>query len=138
MAYKNIFIDSDILLDVFLNRYPYYESSADVLLLSDDSSYTCSTSVHALLNVHYIARKVFGEKNARKAIKSLTEKLLITTEDINIVDKALESNFADFEDGVQYYAAISAEADVIITRNIKDYKQSTIPVLTAEQFLRTL
>ena len=138
MAYRNIFIDSDILLDVFLNRFPHYESSADVLMLSENSYYTCCTSVHALLNVHYIAKKSFGEKKARAAIKSLTEKLLIVTEDINIVENAIESDISDFEDAVQYYAAISAKADVIITRNIKDYKQSSIPVLTAEQFLRTL
>ncbi|MBV8390616.1 MAG: PIN domain-containing protein [Mucilaginibacter sp.] len=138
MAYKNIFIDSDILLDVFLNRYPHYESSADVLLLSDNRNYNCSTSVHALLNVHYIAKRSFGEKNARNAIKSLTERLSVVTEDIKIVDDALASDFSDFEDAVQYYAAASNSADVIITRNIKDYKQSTIPVLTAEQFLRTL
>lgn len=138
MAYKNIFIDSDIILDVFLNRFPYYESSADVLLLSEDKYYCCCTSVHALLNVHYIAKKSFGEKNARAAIKSLTEKLLIIAENISIVEQAIASELSDFEDAVQYYAAVSAKADVIITRNIKDYKHSSIPVLTAEQFLKTL
>ncbi len=51
---------------------------------------------------------------------------------------ALKSGIDDFEDAVQYYAAKSAHVDFIITRNIKDYKESTIPVLTAEQFLRTL
>ena len=73
MAYKNIFIDSDIILDVFLNRFPHYESSADVLILSENDDYSCCTSVHALLNVHYIAKKSFGEAKARAAIKSLTE-----------------------------------------------------------------
>ena len=138
MAYKKAFIDSDILLDVFLNRFPYYESSADVLMLGESGYYKCCTSVHALLNVHYIAKKSFGEKKARAAIKSLSEKFSIILEDINIVEKAIESDFADFEDAVQYYAAISAKADVIITRNTKDYKQASIPVLTAEQFLKTL
>ena len=55
-----------------------------------------------------------------------------------IIDSALKSRLNDFEDAVQYYTAKSAKADFIITRNIKDYKQSTIPVFTAEQFLRTL
>jgi hypothetical protein len=50
----------------------------------------------------------------------------------------VDSSFADFEDAVQYYAAISAKADAIITRNTKDYKHASIPVLTAEQFLKTL
>ena len=138
MAYKIIFIDSDILLDVFLNRVPHYTSSADVLLLAEDKSYTFCTSVHALLNIHYLAKKTFGEKNARAAIKVITTKLSIIAEDNNIVQSAIESNFGDFEDAVQYYAAISVKCDIIITRNLKDYKQSTIPVLTAEQFLSTL
>jgi len=138
MDYKNIFIDSDILLDVFLNRFPYYNSSADVLLLAENNSYSFCTSVHALLNVHYLAKKTFGEKNARAAIKIISTKLAIITEDNEIVQDAIDSDFSDFEDAVQYYTAISAKCDIIITRNVKDYKQSAIPVLTAEQFLRTL
>jgi predicted nucleic acid-binding protein len=138
MVHKNIFLDSDILLDVFLYRHPYYESSADLMLLSDNSDYKCYTSVHALLNVHYIAKKAVGEKNARAAINLLTKKPSIITEDVSIVEKALTSGFSDFEDAVQFYTAMSVNADVIITRNVKDYKQATIPVLTAEQFLRTL
>ena len=91
-----------------------------------------------MLNVHYQARKKFGEKDARAAIKMFTTKLSVITEDSTIVQQAIDSNFADFEDAVQYYTAKSAGAEFIITRNIRDYQQATIPVLTAEQFLRTL
>lgn len=135
---KSIFIDSDILLDLILERYPYYDWALGIFLLLDKEEYSGCTSVHALLNVHYLSKKVYGEKSARASIKLLSVKLAIINEDVSIVDKAIESNFSDFEDAVQYYAAISAGADVIITRNIKDYKQATIPVLTAEQFLRQL
>jgi predicted nucleic acid-binding protein len=138
MAYKNIFVDSDIILDVFLNRFPHYDSSAEVLMLGERGYCSCCTSVHALLNVHYVAKRSFGEKKARAAIKSLTENFTIILEDINIVENAIGSDFADFEDAVQYYAAMSARADAIITRNTKDYKQASIPVLTAEQFLKQL
>jgi hypothetical protein len=106
--------------------------------LGKDGNYSLCTSVHSLLNIHYAVKKVFGEKVARQSVSVLTKKLDIIKEDINTVQQAVDSAFSDFEDAVQYYAAISAKADVIVTRNIKDYKQSTIPVLTAEQFLRTL
>lgn len=94
--------------------------------------------MHSLLNIHYFTRKALGENAARQAIKVLSERLDIINEDKRIVDQAILSDFSDFEDAVQYYAAESANADVIITRNLTDYKQSDIPVLTATQFLKTL
>jgi predicted nucleic acid-binding protein len=134
---KVLFIDSDILLDTILMRQPHFSNSFDVVALASNSDYKCCTSVHSLLNIHYSTKKAFDERSARQAIRVLTEQLNIIQEDKNIIDQAITSNFSDFEDAVQYYAAKSAKADFIITRNIKDYKQSDIPVLTAEQFLRT-
>ncbi|GAB2986219.1 PIN domain-containing protein [Mucilaginibacter puniceus] len=135
---RSIFLDSDILLDLILERDPFYEWALGVFLEIDKKQILGCTSVHALLNVHYLAKKKFGEKSARALIKMLTAKLSVIKEDNSIVQKAIDSDFVDFEDAVQYYAAISGDAEVIITRNIKDYQQATIPVLTAEQFLRML
>ena len=135
---KSIFIDSDVLLDIILERRPFYDWALGVLLLIDEGRYIGCTSVHALLNVHYLAKRYSGEKSARASIKLLATKLSVVTEDVSIVNEAIVSGFSDFEDAVQYYTAVSADADVIITRNIKDYKQSVLPVLTAEQFLKTL
>ena len=104
----------------------------------DEKKLSGCTTVHSLLNVHYIAKKTVGEKSARASIKVLSSQINIVKEDISIVEKALPSIITDFEDAVQHFAAVSAGADFIITRNIKDYKHSTIPVLTAEQFLRQL
>ena len=55
-----------------------------------------------------------------------------------IVDDALASQFKDFEDAMQYYTAIRAKADVIITRNGKDFSSSQLPVMTAGEFLASL
>ena len=133
-----LFIDSDILIDVILIRQPHFNSSVEITELNRDDSYVLCTSVHSLLNIHYAVKKVFGEKIARQGISVLTKKLKIIPEDIDTVQQAVDSSFSDFEDAVQYYAAIAAKADAIITRNIKDYKHSSIPVLTAEQFLKKL
>jgi hypothetical protein len=133
-----IFVDSDILLDVILDRIPFYDSSVRILLLADQSEFSCCTAVHSLLNVHYVTKRKLGLPEADKAIKLLIGKITIVSEDQTTVDQAIQSGFTDFEDAVQFFAAKSVNADYIITRNLKDYKESTIPVLTAEQFLRTL
>ncbi|GAA3982006.1 type II toxin-antitoxin system VapC family toxin [Mucilaginibacter dorajii] len=135
---KMAFIDSDVLLDVILNRELFYSTSAQILSLPESSGYKCCTSVHTLLNVHYFTKKNLGAIAARETVKLLVNQLQIISEDVTIVNQAIASEFNDFEDAVQFYAAKSVTADIIITRNIKDYRKSTIPVLTAEQFLRTL
>ncbi|MEB0303105.1 PIN domain-containing protein [Mucilaginibacter sp. 5C4] len=138
MAYKNLFIDSDVLLDTILIRQPHFNTSAEVVNLADGSIYKLSASTHSLLNIHYATKRVLNEKLARQAVSVLTNRFTIIKEDVDLIKAAAASAFSNFEDAVQYYAAISGGCDVIITRNIKDYKQATIPVLTAEQFLRTL
>jgi predicted nucleic acid-binding protein len=135
---KMAFIDSDVLLDVILGRESFYATSAQILSLPENMGYKCCTSVHTLLNVHYFTKKYLGAKMAKEAIQLLVSQLQIISENLIIVNEAIASEFSDFEDAVQFYAAKSVGADLIITRNIKDYKHSTIPVLTAEQFLRTL
>ena len=55
--------------------------------------------------------------------------------DDKIIDLSLNSNFKDFEDAIQYYTAIENNMDIIITRNLKDFKLSKIPVMTAKNYL---
>ena len=133
-----LFVDSDVLLDVILIRKPHFNTSVEITELANDPNYMLCASVHSLLNIHYAVKKVSGEKIARQSIAVLIRKLKVIKEDADTIEQAIDSNFSDFEDAVQYYAAISARADIIITRNTKDYKQASIPVLTAEQFLKTL
>lgn len=135
---KLAFIDSDVLLDVILNRPTFYSASAQILSLPIDSGYNFCTAVHTLINVHYFTKKHFGAETAIEAIKLLSKQLRVLGEDASTINDAIASDFKDFEDAVQYFAAKNAGVDLIITRNIKDYKNSTIPVLTAEQFLNTL
>jgi len=135
---KRLFIDSDILLDLSLRRNPFYIPAINLLnFCYQSSSVEAATSSIAFINVNYFLKKLTPVTRT-KTLKRIRTVVSIIEVNQETIDFALNSNFSDFEDAVQYYAAISAKADAIITRNIKDYKQSTIPVLTAEQFLRTL
>ena len=134
---KKVFIDSDIILDALLKRPDFDTEAMNLLALLYQNTIEGMTSSIAFMNVHYFLNK-FDRPNALSLLKHVRSIIHLIKTGETEIDLALKSNFSDFEDAVQYYTAISANADMIITRNLKDYKQSTIPVLTAGQFLRTL
>ncbi len=134
---KKVFLDSDIILDVLLNRSEFYIPAMNILELAREKRLLVSTSSVVFVNVNYFLSK-FDRENRMRSLKRIRSIISIVNVDEAIIDQALQSDLKDFEDAVQYYAAKSARTDYIITRNIKDYKNSAIPVLTAGQFLETL
>ena len=134
---KKIFLDSDVMLDVSLQRHPFYLPALNVLELCYKSHFKAVASSIAFINTNYFLNK-FAPLTRIESLKRLRSVISIIEVNEQIIDLALNSDFKDFEDGVQFYAAKSAKADVIITRNIKDYKGSSLIVLTPEQFLKTL
>ena len=90
----------------------------------------------AFANLNYILSKQYSTDQAKKKLlkfKTLVTVLAVTDK---IIELALASDFKDFEDAVQYFTAIENNIKVLLTRNLKDYKSSEIPVMTAEQFLK--
>ena len=135
---KRIFLDSDILLDALLKRQHFLLPAMNVLALADKkSSFQLMTSAVAFVNVHYFLDK-FDRPNKYQLLNFLKPNISILNVDEKIIDLALRKGSNDFEDSVQYFTALNAGANAIITRNKKDYIQSEIPVLTAEEFLKTL
>ena len=59
----------------------------------------------------------------------------VTTVSESVIDRMLQSNFADLEDAIQYYSALAFSADIIVTRNQKDFATSNIPVFTPQDFI---
>ena len=134
---KTIFLDSDILLDATLKRPEFILPALNILNLIQNKQIKAVTSSIVFINVHYFLDR-YDKVNKFTLLKKLRGILSIIDVGEEIIDLVLKSGIDDFEDAVQYFTAKSAGADIIITRNTKDYKESTIPVLTAEQFLRTL
>jgi len=132
-----LFIDSDILLDAILLRVPYDDFAVKVLSLADKKEYMLVASAHSLLNVYYFTRKIANKEAASKSLFLLQTKHHIADTTKSAVTSALRSDFADMEDAVQHAVALENNCQIIITRNIKDYKKSTIPVMTSEQYLKT-
>ena len=134
---KKIFLDSDVILDMLLKRPGFYLPSANIIALAYERRINAVTSSVAFVNVHYFLDK-YDRNNKFQLLTRIRSVISILEVGETVIDLALKSGLNDFEDTVQYYTALKANVDFIITRNIKDYKQSTIPVLTPDQFLTIL
>ncbi len=132
---KKIFIDSDIILDMLCKREPFYKDSAEIFNLSEKKKIELLTSPVVFANIFYILRKLLGTSKAKNAIKCLRDLVGVLCINEKITDLALNSNFFDFEDALQYFASKENNIEILLTRNIKDYIENDITVLTPKQFL---
>jgi len=133
-----IFVDTDIVLDLLARREPHYQFSAILFSMADQGALKLCVSSLPFSNLNYILSKQFSAVQARK--KLLTFKTLVTVLSVSekSVDLALNSDFNDFEDALQYFTAIEFKISTLLTRNLKDYKKADISVLTPEQYLKSI
>lgn len=131
---KTIFIDSDVILDFLLERKGYDFAMA-IFFFGFNKKYLVISSSVILSNVYYVARKVLGHTETIERLKKIRKFLKIIYISEKSFDNALNSGFTDFEDALQYFAALEFKSNYIITRNKKDFRASKIKVLTTEEFL---
>jgi predicted nucleic acid-binding protein len=131
-----VFVDTDIILDLLAGREPYYQYAAKLFSMADSGKIEICVSSLTFSNLNYILSKQFSVAQARK--KLLTFKTLVTVLSVNekVVDLALNSDFKDFEEALQYFTATEFKVTTLLTRNLKDYKKAEIAVLSAEQYLK--
>jgi predicted nucleic acid-binding protein len=135
---ENVFIDTDVIVDFLTDRKPFSLESAKIFSLIDQKKIKGCVSSLSFSNLYYVLRKVGTHKKVISSLQELSDMVDILKVDSDIVKSALNSDFKDFEDSIQYFAAQEhKKVDCIITRNIKDYKDSSLPVMTPETFLVT-
>ena len=129
-----IFIDTNIILDVFLKRKGLFDSSARVLSLHQHG-HELGANVITFTNAFYLLSKHKGSIEAQRSVRYLAE--IVTYESISseTFNNALYSTYRDLEDALQYYSALAHSYEIVCTRNVKDYKNPAIPVLTPEEVL---
>jgi len=133
-----LFLDTNVVLDLLGERKPFYESIAKIATLADKGQITLVVSALSYSTVNYILMK---HENREKVIGKL-QKFKVISEicslDEVIIEKGLNSKFKDFEDALQYFSALKNGCNIIITRNVKDFKESEIPVMTPAEYLTTI
>ncbi|MGJ8744138.1 type II toxin-antitoxin system VapC family toxin [Polaribacter sp.] len=136
MVYK-LFIDSDVVIDFFTDRTPFANAASEIFELNENGSVIIYLSAVSINNIYYIVRKYLGHKKTLEIISALSEMTEIIGTNKKEILQALKNNFKDFEDSIQYSSALNIKGlDAIITRNIKDYKNSKIAVMTPTNFLK--
>ena len=135
---KKVFTDSDVILDILCKREPHYEYAAQVFSLADTRQLRLYTTPLVVANVYYILHKAIGIEKAKEALRKLRLLMHIIAIEEQEIDLALNSPFSDFEDALQYYTAVRHHMDMLLTRNIKDYKEKALIIQTPEQFIKTL
>lgn len=134
-----VLIDTDVILDFFFDRQPFSEYAMKIISLCESNKIKGFVTPVICSNAYYLLRQTAKHN---KVIDKLKQLLLIT--DVLIMDKevvmnALNSGFNDFEDALQNFSARKhGNIDVILTRNLKDYKKSESGVLTPETYIKTL
>lgn len=133
---KNIFLDTDILIDFIGDRKPFSRFALTIFVNAYNKKIKVYTSGNSITTAYYILGKQTTEKHARELIIDLMNQITIIPVTENILKNAFSSNFTDVEDAVQYFSALTiTNMYGIVTRNIKNYKKSTIPVFSSEELL---
>jgi len=135
---KKLFLDTNIIIDLLSERQPFYTEAARIFSLADKKEIEVSVSALSFATTNYILLQSKKSDEAKQILRKLKLIVQVLSLDEKIVELALnDSDFKDFEDGLQYYTALEHRLDAIITRNLKDFKKSRIPVMSADQYLQT-
>ena len=132
---ENIFVDTNVVIDLLAKREPFYKEAQDLFTLSDKKEVQLFISSLTFANAYYSIVRHHKEVDAKKYLSKFKVLVTILSLEDKAIELALASDFKDFEDGLQYFVAMDNEADVIITRNKKDYTNSKIPVMTAGEYM---
>jgi predicted nucleic acid-binding protein len=136
---KKLFIDTNIVIDLLSRREPFYDEAAALFSLADRKIIELNISSLSVANTSYTLLRQTKTKNAKEILRKLRLIVNILSLDDKIIGLALnDDSFSDFEDGIQYFTAIENDQDLIITRNLKDFKTSKLPVMNARQFVESI
>lgn len=135
---KQVLIDSDVLLDFFLDRNPFSDSSSRVIELVEKQEIEGFVTPIIISNLYYILRRISAHQLVIEKLSLLLQLVSVAEVSKNSIITAINSDFKDFEDALQNYSAESQGLAVIITRNTKDYKTSKLSVFTPESFVKAL
>lgn len=132
-----IFLDANILVSVLNKEYPLFTYTSRIVSLADHKKFTLFTSPVCLAIAFYFAEKKYKSISAKNRIQILCEHISIAPVNKSAVLQSLQNPaINDFEDGLEYYAAVESKCDCIITEDIEDFYFSKIEVLRSEDFFQ--
>jgi len=132
-----VFLDTNVLLDVLTGREPHSIAAAEIWSRVEAGTLDGCISAVSFNNAYYVLRRAAGRQTAHNALKLLRGVFQLVPLDEQIIHRAIDSEFADFEDAIQFFSAHRAGADFILTRNVRHFPTEPISIVTPEEFLKT-
>jgi predicted nucleic acid-binding protein len=128
-------LDTDVLIDVALDRRPHSGPSSELLDRVERGSRRAFVAWHTLSNFYYLVTSARGDADTRDFIAELVRFVAVAPADTPALRYAVSLPMADFEDAMQVAAARACGARYIVTRNVRDFARSPIPVMTPREAL---
>lgn len=132
---KKVFIDTNIFLDILFRREQFVDDALSIFDMAVDGQIVLLISDLSIANIKYITRKEISIEKFYNLIQTFRPIFTIVPLGAEVIDKAISLRASDFEDALQYFSAVQAEADCLVTRNIKDYGFANMEVLDSKTFV---
>lgn len=130
----NLFLDTNVVIDYLAKRESFAEDIYRLIMACSSRDWQLSISALSFTTIYYVLHKQCEHKQLLDLLSDVRKAFCVCDVDGEIIKHALHSDFHDFEDAVQCFTAQKADADVIITRNVKDFVSSPILVKTPKEF----
>ena len=130
-----VFLDTNILVDYLNKREPFFAEAAQTIDVCTSGKVEAVVSTLSIINAAYIMRKAYTKESLLFKINWLIEAFEVSALDRNMIQHAITSRATDFEDAVQYFSALQAGADLIITLDPKGFKDFDLLVMSPSQFI---
>ena len=131
-----VFLDTNILIDLIAGEAAYAEPASNIVKFLLRNKHSIFISTLSIPNTEYVTRKIVGKLHAQNALQRIGEFSTLVNSTGDVISRAiLNPDFPDFEDGIQFYSAIDATVSLIVSRNVNDFKNSSIPVYAPDEFL---
>ena len=135
MKKDKVFLDSDVILDLLTEREPHFDAVVNLFIKIQNKKVRAFTSPVVIANVFYIMARHTNKEKALRALIKIKALITVLACGDDEIELALSSDFTDFEDSIQYYTALNHKIDFIITRNVKDYKNANMNVVTPFEYI---
>ena len=133
----NVFVDTNVLMDVLLSREPFVADSQRIWYLAERGKIKALVSSLSFPNIFYVVRRLRDRQAALEMLTMLRDTFIPIALDEQILNQAMDAGFVDFEDAIQYFTALRAEAECIVTRNPSHFPRKNPAALTPAEFLVT-
>lgn len=134
---KHYLVDTNVIIDILLDREDA-DAACAVFDGAERGDYYLHICALSFTTLFYSLRKILSREDRINALTQLKEAMEVAEVDGNVIDMALKSGWKDFEDAVQNFSAVvDPQISAIITRNIKDFKDSNLEVVDSVEFLNS-